>query len=65
MGADGEAVRLVAQALQVVEHRVARFEPERRPAGDEEPLAPCLPVQPLGDGHERDFPGKAQFLQHL
>ena len=29
MAADGEAVRLVAQALQVVEHRRFGIEPER------------------------------------
>ena len=49
MGADGEAVGLVAQALQVIEHRVCGLEHERRLAGDEEPLQPGVAVRSLGD----------------
>src|SRR6186997_1041725 len=39
VGADGEAMRLVAQTLEEVEHRITRLERERRLARDEKTLA--------------------------
>src|SRR5262249_44585436 len=51
--ADGEAVRLVAQALQEVEDRVTRIEAKRCLAGQEEALAPGIAVGPLGDRRDR------------
>jgi len=39
MSLDCEAMRFVAQALEEVEHRIARLERERRPARHEEALA--------------------------
>ena len=51
--ADGEAVRLVAQALDEIEHRVAVRQHERLASGHEEGLAPGLAVAALGDGDER------------
>src|SRR6185437_5553089 len=53
VGADGKAVRLVAQPLQEIEHRVARLERERRPSRHEESLAPGVAVRPLGDADDR------------
>ena len=51
MGADGEAVRLVAQPLDEIEHRIARLEHEGGPAGQMKMLAPGIAVRPLGDRH--------------
>src|SRR5262249_23564924 len=45
MGADGEAVRLVAQPLNEIEHRIARLEQQRLvAAGKVEMLAPGIAV---------------------
>src|SRR5712692_2772786 len=54
VGADCEAMRLVAQALQKVEDGIPRVERERRPTGNEEALAPGVAVGPLGDRTDRD-----------
>ena len=55
MGGDGEPVRLVPYALQVVQHRVARRQLERVAPIHVEPLAPGVAVGTLGDGHDRDL----------
>ena len=47
-------MRLVAQALDEIEHRIARRQPERRAVRHEEGLAAGIAVRPLGDGHERN-----------
>ena len=47
MRADGEAMRLVAQPLQEIQHRIARLEREGRLAGHEEALAAGVAVGPL------------------
>jgi len=54
MRADREPVRLVAQALQEIQHRVARLEREGRPPRQEEALAPGIAVGTLGDRRDRD-----------
>src|SRR5271167_2750543 len=51
---DREAVRLVAQALQKVEHGVPWVEREWRSPGQKEALAPGVAVGPLGDRADRD-----------
>src|SRR5579862_1717398 len=50
MRADGEAMGLVAQPLDEIEHRVARRQLERVAAREEEGFAPGVTVRPLGDG---------------
>src|SRR5438045_9240049 len=55
MGTDREAVRLVAQPLQEIEHRVARLEREGWPAGDEKALAPGIAVGAFGDRNDRNI----------
>src|SRR5258708_1862413 len=55
MRADRKAVRLVAQSLHEVEHRVAWFEREGRTAGQKEPLASGVAVRPLGDTSDRNI----------
>ena len=51
--ADGEAVRLVAQALHEIERRIARRQLERRLARLEEGLAAGIAVPALGDADQR------------
>ena len=53
MRADGEAMRLVAQPLHEIEHRIARLELERLAARNEEGLAPGVAVRSLGDADQR------------
>ncbi|CCC98265.1 protein of unknown function [Azospirillum baldaniorum] len=53
MGADGEAVRLVPQPLQEIEHGIAHFQLERRAVRHEEALPPGVAVRPLGDADQR------------
>src|SRR6516165_10431972 len=53
VGADGEAMRLVAQPLHEVEHRIARLELEWLAAGHEEGLEPGIALRPLGDADQR------------
>src|SRR5258708_10212660 len=53
MAADREAVRLVAQPLQKVEHRVARLELAGLPSVHEESLAAGGAVRPLSDRPQR------------
>src|ERR1700740_990576 len=62
--ADGEAVRLVAQPLQVIENRILRIEAEGFAAGTEETLAPGVAIGSLGDAGEREI-GNAEIGQHL
>src|SRR6188472_850079 len=47
MGADGEAVRLVAQPLDEIEHRLARLEHEGWPARQMKMLPPGITVGSL------------------
>src|SRR6185312_7859392 len=54
MRADGEAVGLVAQPLEVVEHGVARIEAEGLLSRPEKALAPGIAVGTFGDRHQRD-----------
>src|SRR5262249_20499500 len=54
MRPNGEAMRLVAQALDEIERRIARLELERLAPRQEEGLEPGVAVRPLGDGGERD-----------
>src|SRR5690606_8437119 len=64
VGADGEAVRLVAQALDEMERRIARRQAEGLAAGDDEGLAPGIAVRPLGDADERHV-RDAELGEHL
>src|SRR5256885_15611232 len=52
MRADGEAVRLVAQALNEIENGIARAQPERLASGHEEGLATRVALRPLGDADQ-------------
>ena len=54
MRSDGEAMRLVAQALHEIERGIARRQPERRLAGDEKGFAPGVAIGALGDRRDRD-----------
>ena len=54
MGADGEAMSLVAQALQVIKHWAFLIEPERRLAGDMEMLVTSIAFGAFGNRHQRD-----------
>ena len=62
--ADGEAMRLVAQALEEIEHGIARLEAERRLARHEEALAAGVAVGSLGDADHGDVVD-AELGQHL
>src|ERR1700704_4079187 len=62
--ADGEAMRLVPQALQEIEHRIAWFEREGWLAGHEEAFAAGVSVGPLGDADGGDV-FQAELGQHL
>src|SRR5277367_225005 len=62
--ADSEAVCLVAQALQEIEHRIARLEREGRLAWHEEAFPAGIAVRPLGDADGGDVL-QAEFAQHL
>src|SRR5499433_4307785 len=53
VGTDREAMRLVAQSLDEIEHRIARLELERFPPGQEEGLHPGVPIRAFGDRNER------------
>ena len=55
VGGDGEAVGLVADALEVVEDRVARGELEGVAAGHVEPLAAGVAVGALGNADDGDL----------
>src|SRR5204863_7799504 len=61
----GEAGGLVTQALDEIEHGIARLEQQRLVAAWEmEMLAAGIAVGPLGDADERDV-GDAEGLQQL
>ena len=66
MRADGEPVRLVAQPLQVVQHRIAGLQRKLPAAGQVEVLAAGVAVRALGDGHQGHVlhPQLAGHLQH-
>src|SRR5438874_4377304 len=55
MGADRKPVRLVAQPLQEIEHRVARLEREGWPPWEKKALASGIAVGSLGDRDDRDI----------
>ena len=63
VGADGKPMRLVAQALQEIEHGVARVERERRPSRQKEAFPPGIAVRPLGDPDDRDI-GDAELFEN-
>ena len=65
MRADGEAMHLVAQALDEIEHRVAHRQHEGIPALDEEALAPGVAVRALGDTDGDDAVLDAEIGQDL
>src|SRR4051794_15997855 len=64
MRADREAMRLVAQPLHEVEHRVAWLELDRLASRNEERLPPGIALRPLGDADERHI-GDAHRGEHL
>src|SRR4051812_45854335 len=49
MAADGEAVRFVTQALQKIQHRVARLEGDRLAPRQEKAFAAGIAIRSLGD----------------
>ena len=60
----GEAMRLVAQPLHEIEHRIARLELHRLAARNEEGLAPGIALRPLGDADQRHV-GDAERRERL
>ena len=64
VGADREAVRLVAQPLEVEEHRRIGRQRDLAPARQMEDLAAGIAVRPLGDADHRHVVD-AGILQHL
>ena len=54
VGADGEAMRLVAQPLHEIKRRIARRESERRSVGEEKGLASGVAIDAFGDRRDRD-----------
>ena len=56
MRADGEPVRLVAQALDEVKHRIARLQHEDVAVGHVKMLAPSIPVNDISAPTERSIP---------
>src|SRR6185295_11013658 len=44
MRTDGEAMRLIAQTLKVMQHRIVRLQLKGRAVRHMEPFAPCVPV---------------------
>jgi hypothetical protein len=63
VAADGEAVRLVPQPLDVIQHRIARIEHERGLARHVDALAAGVAVRPLGDAGKLQ-PADAELLEH-
>src|SRR5262249_25572441 len=64
--ADREPVRLVAQSLNKIEHRVAWLELERFAARHEEGLHAGIPIGPLGNCDQRnvhDAKSRERFLR--
>ena len=57
-------MRLVAQPLHEVEHRVARPKLDRLPARNEERLPPGIALRPLGDANQWHV-GHADRGEHL
>ena len=62
--ADGEAVRLVAQTLHEVQHRIVGREAEGRLAGHEKALAAGVSVGAFGDARNGEAV-QAEFVQNL
>ena len=63
--ADGEAMRLVAQALDEIEHRIAHRQAEGLAAAHEEALAAGLAVLALGDADGRDAVRRCRDLSRI
>src|SRR5580700_11665030 len=61
--ADGEAMGLVAQPLDEIEHRVARRQLERVAPREEEGFAAGVAIRPLGDGGQGHL--GAQLGEHF
>src|SRR6185436_15239166 len=62
--ADGEAMRLVAQPLDEIKHRIARLQHEALAARHEEGLTAGIAFWTFGDGNERQL-RHSQFSQRL
>src|SRR5215472_5534101 len=62
--ADHEAMRLVAQPLDEVEHGVARLELDRLAARDEQRFPARIAIGPLGDREQRDL-RQAELIEDL
>ena len=62
--ADREPVRLVAQPLQEIEHRISRRQHERPPRSHVEPLPAGVALGSLGHGDQRDIVD-AEVGEHL
>ena len=66
MGADREAMSLVAQSLEVVKGRVRRRQLKGRLVRPEELFASGIPVRALGDGRQIEIAGdEAERLKGL
>src|SRR6476646_2965647 len=61
--ADRETVRLIAQPLDEIKHRIARRQLERVPVRKKESLAAGVAIRPLGDGDQRHR--DAERREHL
>src|SRR6185437_2852111 len=64
VGADHEAMRLVAQPLDEIEHGVARLELDRLAVGHEQGLAAGVAIRSLGDRHQR-YLSKSEVFEYL
>src|SRR6201984_392904 len=62
--ADHKAVRLVAEPLDEIKDRIARFELDGLAAGDEQGLAAGGAVRAFGNAQERDL-GDAKLVENL
>src|SRR5437899_10222473 len=64
MRADHETMRLVAQPLDEIQYRIARFELDGFAVRHEQGLPPGIAVRAFGHGHQGDL-GKSQTLENL
>ena len=63
MGADGKAMRLVAELLDAIKHGVARLEQQRLAPLQIDALAPGVAVGTLGYRRELDL-GEPELVEH-
>ena len=55
MCANGKTVRFIPQSLNIVEHRIARLEHERRLTGQMKVFTPGIPIRSFGNARQQDI----------